>query len=62
MGSPLDYAKDHFEKRKNNYIYQAGDFAPAEATRGAMKTNEVCDCPLAPLAADTAMLLGFRRE
>jgi hypothetical protein len=30
--------------------------------QGAMKTNEVCDCPLAPLAADTAMLLGFRRE
>jgi len=30
--------------------------------QGAMKTNEFCDCPLAPLAADTAMLLGFRRE
>jgi hypothetical protein len=46
---------------KNNYIYQAGDFAPAEATRGN-ENKRILRLPPCPLTADTAMLLGFRRE
>ena len=32
---------------------QAGDFTSAEATRGAMETDEVCGRPLAPFGAAT---------